>query len=616
MPVALRPIVLDRKPQCNEAATHRRQYETMVAAIAGAALLLLAMLWRRMGQGFDFSDEGLYLIWIARPWTYDTSFSQFGYIYWPLYELLGGSVSGLRRANLLITGVLTAAPLWVLIRSAQRTIGPWVAAAIVLALSCAVLTTYHQWTPTPSYNSLNLNGLLLAVLGLTLIATAEHGQRATLGAILLGFGGWLTWSAKPTTSIVLALVATLFIVAVATNRWRVLAIAVGTAVLMCVTMLLILDGGSISRHLARYRRALDFANLLGGGHSLHAMIAHSGVAWSAFERQAFWVIAGLSAVVTWGTLGRSASARWFGLGTIGLGVLVSVTLAASTALVPVRWSKMQAIWMGAPALGLVAAILARRWHTILAPRNRPRLAFALALLPLPAAFGFGSSNYVWVRAADAYVIWVIAAVGLASVLTDEDGLIRSLATTGAVVVALGSVMIAIGFEQPYRQPAPLRLQLNATPVGPRGVVLELDGASASYIETLRDAAYRSGFVTQTPVIDLTGRHPGSVFALGGDAPGTAWLISGYPGSPALAKANLDRVPCAILTASWLVVTPDGKMNLPDKLLIPYGLDPAVGYEEVVRVVSPTGFGTHALLKPVRAGPVALAACKAAREARQ
>ena len=52
-------------------------------AIAGLSLLGWVLLNCR--AGFDFTDEGFYLNWIANPWNYRASLSQFGFVYHPLY---------------------------------------------------------------------------------------------------------------------------------------------------------------------------------------------------------------------------------------------------------------------------------------------------------------------------------------------------------------------------------------------------------------------------------------------------------------------------------------------------------------------------------------------------
>src|SRR6266404_6208219 len=67
-----------------------------------ASVLLLGWVMLRCRSGFDFTDEGFYLNWISNPWNFRSSVTQFGFVYHPLYKLVGGDIVVLRQANVLI----------------------------------------------------------------------------------------------------------------------------------------------------------------------------------------------------------------------------------------------------------------------------------------------------------------------------------------------------------------------------------------------------------------------------------------------------------------------------------------------------------------------------------
>lgn len=69
------------------------------AALLGvllASLSLMSWLLLLCRSGFDLTDEGFYLHSIAEPGNYPYSVTQFGFVYHPLYKLVGGDVSLLR----------------------------------------------------------------------------------------------------------------------------------------------------------------------------------------------------------------------------------------------------------------------------------------------------------------------------------------------------------------------------------------------------------------------------------------------------------------------------------------------------------------------------------------
>src|SRR5260370_13522143 len=111
-------------------------------------------------SGFDFTDEGFYLNWISNPWSYHSSVTQFGFVYHPLYELVGGDIVLLRQANVLILFVLGWALCFVLLRSIfiQRDSidAPLRTGLIGVALVAGAgsLSLFDLWLPTPGYNSL------------------------------------------------------------------------------------------------------------------------------------------------------------------------------------------------------------------------------------------------------------------------------------------------------------------------------------------------------------------------------------------------------------------------------------------------------------------------------
>ena len=70
------------------------------------------------------------------------------------------------------------------------------------AMLVFVYFNHYFWLPTPSYNSLALQSLMIAATGLLLME--RDGSRESLtGCMLLGIGGWLAFMAKPTTAIAL-----------------------------------------------------------------------------------------------------------------------------------------------------------------------------------------------------------------------------------------------------------------------------------------------------------------------------------------------------------------------------------------------------------------------------
>ncbi|WVV48786.1 hypothetical protein THH46_08975 [Pseudomonas sp. NA13] len=141
----------------------------MTLSVMGT-LLVLGWLLKYSTYGIEFTDESFYLVWISNPFIYDVSLTQFGFIYHPLYRLLDGDIAALRQANILMTFGLAWGLAYVLLsslapESREKRIVLHTAAA---GLAGSVLIFFDIWLPTPSYNSLALQALLITSIGLLL----------------------------------------------------------------------------------------------------------------------------------------------------------------------------------------------------------------------------------------------------------------------------------------------------------------------------------------------------------------------------------------------------------------------------------------------------------------
>ncbi len=134
--------------------------------------MLLGWLLKFSAYGIDFTDESFYLVWISTPYLYSVSTTQFGFVYHPLYQLLGGDITALRQANILICFALA----WGMSQAFINSILPKQSGELLLratlsaGLATAVLLIFDTWLVTPSYNSLTLQALLITTTGLLMAA--------------------------------------------------------------------------------------------------------------------------------------------------------------------------------------------------------------------------------------------------------------------------------------------------------------------------------------------------------------------------------------------------------------------------------------------------------------
>jgi hypothetical protein len=135
---------------------------------------------------------------------------------------------------------------------------------------------------------------------------------------------------------------------------------------------------------------------------------------------------------------------------------------------------------------------------------------------------------------------------------------RVLPLFAACTVAVTTFLVFKSAATPYRQDTALASQSELVELGgARPSRLSLSAHAASYVRTLRTGALAAGFSAGTPVLDLTGNFPGTVFAIGGSPPGVGWLIGLYPGSSRYIEAAFDLMSCTTLAEAWLLIPKGG-----------------------------------------------------------
>jgi hypothetical protein len=601
--------------RCQQNATLAAVVEWIALAICvSATLLLLGLVALRCRHGFDFTDEGFYLNWISNPSNYQGSASQFGFVYHPLYRLVGSDVALLRQANVLIVFVLSCVlcmtlvrsfcPDWTALRLSQR-VGFAGGAAAVASSS---LTFFDPWLPTPSYNSLALQSLVMTVVG-ALLAGRKLSIGSIAGWILIGFGGGFAFLAKPTTAAMLACLITGYVIMAGKFSLRGPLVAMTTAILLLVIAALAIDG-SLSIFLGRLVKGVEMVNSLAPDKHLFRW-DHYELSQHQKTRFDYLLIATYLSTA----LGLLASKRAQLGATLIAALLAAISIATAAGLLfqKIQYEPFQQMLFLAISLGIALSSI------LVSPRplvSRSGLALILLFILLPHAYAFGTNNNLWVAASHAGLFWILAGFVVSVELAATSGNWRALLPVAGATLLVSTVIVSTAIENPYRQTEPLRLQTSEVDINRVGAPLFLTEQSASYIREISRLANENGFRTGDYMLDLTGVSPGSLYAMGARPLGTAWTIGGYPGSANLLTALLDQETCNAIGASWILTEPNSRDAFSPDLLRRFGIDllhdyRIVGSVSSIRDPPPTRFENR-LLKPVRSLEAARLACEEAR----
>lgn len=589
----------------------------LVVSVALTAFIVGTMVWFAR-FGLDLTDEGYYLNWISHPGQYPASPSQFGFVYHPLYRLLGGDIVLLRRVNILLLFGLAWTASARLLLTWLRLSRP-VSIVCGAAVACASMVAFHVNLVTPSYNSLAIQGVLVVVIGL-LMASRDLGWRSVAGWVLIGVGGWLVFMAKPTAAAALAVVVVVYVLMSRMARVRLLLIAAGTAVVLLIVSALLIDQ-SIVGFVQRLSQGADLLSTLGAGHEIGEVLRWDRLELDGDPRTVFALV---PVVVLLAGLAVGLRPRlWAVLCAIGaiVGVWVMWRLTeADPAILESREPYRKALFFTLPIAAAALGVILGKSRAL---RSVPRAHWVLAacLLVLPHATAFGTNLNYWQQAGMLAVCWVMAALVLLSPLAGGPRLVWIVLVFGFATQALAWVLAAPTLEHPYRQADPLPGYSARVQVGPAATSLRVMDDAAKFLEETKKVFDENGLSDGHPVIDLTGQSPGVIWSAGALAADHPWAIGGYDGSAEHTRVALSRLSCAQLAVTWILTEPGGPRAIPSHVVSVFGatfdtdFEPAAEWDapKIGRRPWDIERGMLVLMRPTRTPAEARAACETIRE---
>jgi hypothetical protein len=568
--------------------------------------------------GIDLTDESFYLVWLSNPFNYSVSVTQFGFIYHPLYQLFDGNIAELRQTNILITFLLA----WILsniflktvygnkcLNNANRII-------IAGAIATASLVFLSNWIPAPSYNSLTLQALLVASIGL-LLSDNKVSRASLAGWSLIGIGGWLAFMAKPTTASALGLCSGLYLLAARKFSLRLLLIPLVTAFGLVIVTALTIDG-SIIAFANRLIDGLETARTLLGCYFVAPLFRLDDFQLS--ERAKYFLAFGTAIIGSAAYLSQSKNKATAHGGTIlSLAfALTSMALVFGVTHKTINAGCFQVLLLWAvPLAAFMVGFALYRFKGLL-QISRYKWTLSLSFLVFPYLYAFGTSNNYWLMSSHSGIFWVLSSLVLLSPGAFDRKFPKLLLSLSLAVQLVTVVLIHAGIEAPYRQPQALHKNNYKLDIRKAGSTLILPDGFGQYFSAAINTTRIAGFQEGMPMIDLTGQSPGILYAIGASNIGTPWTLGGYPGSDKFAVEALNRVSCEELSIAWLLVEPEGPRKISKDILSRFGADLHKDFEVIGTIRTAEGAGGYQearlqqVLKPVRSSYNAMTACEAAK----
>jgi hypothetical protein len=599
---------------------HKRVFKVMSTALVrktslavnAATLVIFAfcflLLALNCAKGLDITDRSYYLLWADQPENVTGSLTHFGFVTGVIYDLVGQNIAAFRLAGLVIMAALTLAFAWGLHRYLdQKSSGQDLDLSFLplgLAALCGSLFYYHRWLHAPSYNWLALTAVLITVSGLL---WWSKNQRTWPGAIIVAAGGTFAFTAKPTTALMLGIMAAIFVLIHRPDRrgWRFI-------FLSAIISLTLLWGfswfyfGSVQAYVANLRLGHELSAALGGGHTIGQTLIRSGrqimdflIWWGQTPFVTVYVV--LAIMYTGLRTYKPDSCLTRSLGYC----LPALILVLFAYLAYLFWSGGSGLYLSTILLTLLGLLLLTG-GSLLVGQDQDRkptrrlvysgLLLTLFLITAAMSPAFGTISDL-VRRMSQYAVFLAAAASMMLNLISPPqikGLMTGLWALGLGVLL--SLVLMNAYQYPYRLPEGITNQ--DTSVSISGGRLFLDDTTAHYVQDLKKHALRAGWTTDNLLIDMTGGSPGASLILQARIPGTPWLLGNYPGSDAFASKALGSVPEELLEKAWILTAPQGERRLGLGVLAENGLDFPQDYARVGSVTTGHRNERQILWKPV------------------
>ncbi|WP_422384841.1 hypothetical protein [Roseibium album] len=480
--------------------------------------------------------------------------------------------------------------------------------SLLPAAASGLVAFYRIRSLSPSYNWLDMIGIMLTAISLIKAATCCRDQQdnTSLGksvvsqlaicAVMVGLGGVLSYLAKPTSAALLAVSAVIWILA-SDLRHRIIlfsSIAFVSAVIFLTGHVFLFEGGPAS-YIAKLQEGLVYAQVLGGGNEVGTIFENLYqdlvyILRKSVNKLRITSITAVLIVLSFFVFRRFSFRKYFAYSFAAVSILAFAEFI-------LRFGVDQnttgfELFSLAAVIGLFVLLSFGKFLILREIRIEALdlrfLLMAAFLVMLSISYTFGTNTGAVDKMIEAFLMFGICFIVCAEYARVRFAQIGSTAAAGLVVSLFGCLILYDTVHQPHRLQFPLTEQ--TVPVSFFGLNggLKVDRLTASYVNGLQKAAADNGWKPGMFLVDLTGRSPGASVFLGAEFLTKPWLFGGYPGSSDFAVKALSEAPRPDLEAAWILTAPKGRIQIPTDALARLDLDFPSGYQQVGGFLSNSG----------------------------
>lgn len=563
-------------------------------ATAGIFTFCFFLLALNSAKGLDITDRSYHILWAAQPENVTGAATHFGFVTGLLYGLVGENIAAFRLSGLLV--LLAVASVF-----AHSFLRYWnekftkrlLPTTFTLSALVATVAYYRSWLNVPNYNWLAVIGVMLTLSGLFYFFIFNLRRCSFYAAVILvSVGGCLSFIAKPTAAVILAILSVIWVAANQRDvKGLIFLLASSGFAATLLLLFAIINFGSVSGYINNLMLGVELRGVLGGGHTL--MQSTNSLISDSKSFVEWWV--GIPYVLHFlgMMLGVSCLYCFFHhlekVSEILKFVFIAVILIYFAWFVYCFHFHLERLFVSTILLSVLGCFYIV-WIYVITEQivskssDQPDVFSVLFLtcffLGASLSTAFGTANNVIQQLSNSAVFITISLSIMFHVGAPKKLKELTLASFGVLLAIMGMLFLLKAYEDPYRLAGSIWEQNKQVSFANSKHRLYLDSPTAYYALELLKSAFEAGWQRGTPLIDMTGGSPGALVILDARIVGTPWLLGAYEGSNAFTKTALKSVDQKILNRAWVLTAPEGRRRIDLDVLDKNNLNFPDQYEKV------------------------------------
>lgn len=550
----------------------------IMIAVSGAILIYtILLLALNVNKGFDITDESYYILLAKYQSEVYSILRHNGYLTGRIYELFNYNLALYRLfgiITILVLSIVFAYELYKYITNKFKYDFRYIELLMfMIPISAGSLSFYNRWIITPSYNWIAMISVIGTFIILFKLISAKSNAALHINLILLALIYNLSFAAKPTTTILLLIISTIFILFEHKNL--IMKRFIRFFIFYNFTFLLIhilTIEESLYSYFYRLTDSIRILQSLGGGYG--------------FSETLFRTIATVGFYLTQKLYLFTIGFEFIFLFFVPLVLFLVFKKQKITQLVLIPYISIlmltyvynmymdsislnyNLLWIRSMEIFILLIFI--YFVKLYFDNDIEKISeITLKLIIITSLLIFGSiayrfgTNIHFVYSLSSGLLFVFSAIIVLSYIIDKKNnsyILTSL--MGTVLCLLTAKQILNVYNNPYRIVESIDKQTFPVQFRNNDNILLVDEKTYNYFNGLKKVT--SKFIPNNKelyLLDLTGASPGANVILDAKINIDPWLAGGYKGSNEYVYNVLQKAEDPQLKQSWLLIAPNGKRSI-------------------------------------------------------